>query len=177
MKRNSSTQTICIGGILTTLAILFQSSPVFLPGIGLFLSPFATLPIAMAALTSIYSGIIALFASTFILLLINPQEAVIFLMTTGPLGLVLGASYTKGIVQSVSLAGGTLFLGINILTQVTGIAVFGSMTPSSSIVLATSIFMLFSVLYSIIWVLFLKFFISFLKRTNQFSIFDSHQRE
>lgn len=30
-----------MGGIFTTLTVLFQSAPVFLPAIGLFLSPFS----------------------------------------------------------------------------------------------------------------------------------------
>ncbi|MGE4283883.1 MAG: hypothetical protein AB7G87_09205 [Clostridia bacterium] len=144
---------------------------------GILLSPFATLPIALAAIISVYSGIAALFASAFILLLINPQEAVIFLLTTGPLGLALGANYVKGIIQSVFISGVTLLIGINILTHIVGIAVFGDMTPNSAPILTASIFILFSLLYSGIWLLMLKFFINILKRTNQFSIFDSYRKK
>lgn len=175
MKVHRSAQIVSIGGILTALAVVLQSSPVFLPGIGFILSPFATLPIALAAVTSTYSGIIALFSSAFILLLISPQEAVIFMLTTGPLGLVLGASYFKGIVRSITVAGITLFIGMNVLTHAAGIAVFGDLTPNSSLITTTFIFILFALLYSAIWASLLRFFVNIFKRTRQFSIFGSNR--
>ncbi|AFS77558.1 hypothetical protein Curi_c04830 [Gottschalkia acidurici 9a] len=52
---------ICIGGILTTIAVLFQSAPVFLPAIGLALSPLSTLPIAIAAVSNISLGFTVFF--------------------------------------------------------------------------------------------------------------------
>jgi hypothetical protein len=95
MQSNTPARLVSIGGIFAAFAILLQSSPVFLPGIGLLLSPFASLPIALASAASIYLGIITMLSSASILLLISPQEAVIFLLATGLLGLVLGASYNK----------------------------------------------------------------------------------
>ncbi|MDG5789891.1 hypothetical protein QA612_20760 [Evansella sp. AB-P1] len=47
---------VCYGGILTAIAVIFQASPVFLPVIGLALSPFSTLPIAIAAFLKIICG-------------------------------------------------------------------------------------------------------------------------
>ena len=123
MKINNPAQIVSIGGILTTLAVLFQSLPVFLPGMGLIISPLATLPIALAAVGSTNLGVILLFSSTLILLLISPQEAVIFLFATGLLGLTLGASYNKRIPQSIATATITLFTGINILIHIVGIIV------------------------------------------------------
>lgn len=169
MKTNDFAQIISIGGIFTALAVLFQSSPVFLPGIGLILSPFATLPIALAALVSAYSGILAFLVSGFILLLINPQEAVIFLLTTGPLGLTLGLSYTKGIIPSIGIPGGILFVGIIIMTHIAGISVFGSMVLKSSPIIDALVFILFSVIYSGIWLLILRFILKVLKRASYFN--------
>lgn len=173
MKVNSPARIVAYGGILTALSVLFHSAPVFLPGIGLALSPFATLSIALAAVASTYSGVIAWFASAIILLLISPQEAVIFLLTTGPLGLVLGAGYNKRIVPSAAAAGGTLFVGINLLKHVAGIAVFGSMTPNDSLLTEAFIFLLFAAVYSIIWLFILRLIISLLLKTGQFEIFTS----
>lgn len=176
MKINSSARIVSIGGIFSALAVVFQSSPVFLPGIGLALSPFATLPIALAALASTYSGIIALFASALILLFISPQEAAIFLLTTGPLGFALGASYNKGFLKSLAVTGGVLFIGVNILTHVIGIAAFGDLTPDSSLITAAFIFMLFAPFYSCIWIFILNLFVNLLKRTKQFNIFENRTK-
>lgn len=177
MKINSSAQIVSIGSIFTALAVLFHSSPVFLPGIGLVLSPFATLPIALAAVASTYLGITALFSSAFILLFISPEEAVIFLLATGPLGLALGASYNKAFVQSIAITAGTLFIGINILTYVAGIAAFGGLTPSSSLIITAFIFLLFALFYSAIWVFILRFFVDILKRTRQFRYLNFNKKK
>lgn len=61
MNKMNISSFICVGGILTTLAVIFQSAPVFLPAIGLFLSPLSTLPIAIAAISNIPLGIIVFF--------------------------------------------------------------------------------------------------------------------
>lgn len=177
MKINNPAQIVSIGGILTTLAVLFQSLPVFLPGMGLIISPLATLPIALAAVGSTNLGVISLFSSTLILLLISPQEAVIFLFATGLLGLTLGASYNKRITQSIATATITLFIGINILIHIVGIAAFGDLTPDSSLITEAFIIMLFSLIYSGMWIFILRFFVSIFKKTKHFSIFQSKQKE
>lgn len=61
MKKMTISRFICIGGILTTVAVLFQSAPVFLPAIGLDLSPLSTLPIAIAAVFNISLGFTVFF--------------------------------------------------------------------------------------------------------------------
>ena len=162
MESNTPAKLISIGGIFSAFAILLHSSPVFLPGIGIILSPFASLPIALSAAVSPYLGIITLLTSASILLLISPQEAVIFLLTTGPLGLVLGLNYRKGKMISLAVTGGILFIGINILTSIVGIEAFGDITPHYSLMITESIFILFSFIYSYIWIIAFRFFINFL---------------
>ena len=91
---------ISIGGILTTITVIFQSAPVFLPAIGLLFSPLSTLPIAIAAFYNISLGITVFFSSALILTLVNVQEAIILLFTTGLLGIVIGTLlYRKGIIR------------------------------------------------------------------------------
>lgn len=172
MKAINSASLVSKGGILTALAVLLQSSPVFLPGAGMMLSPFSTLPVALAASMSVYAGILTLLSSAALLLLISPQEAIIFLSATGPLGLALGAFYKKGTISTIAAAGATLFIGINILIHAAGIAAFGGLTPDSSLVFSTLIYLIFSFIYSAFWVLILKLFSRFLKRTGQSSLFN-----
>jgi hypothetical protein len=171
LKRISSPQLICLGGVFVALAVLFHSAPVFLPGFGLLLSPFATLPIALAAIISTYLGITTLFSSAFILLIISPQEAIILLLTTGSLGLALGTGYGKGVFQNLIFSSATLFLGINLLTFIVGIPAFGDSTSNFALFTVIFIYLLFSLAYSVIWMFIVKCFVRLLERTKQFKGF------
>jgi hypothetical protein len=64
LEKKRIVQFVSIGGILTALTVMLQSSPVFLPAIGLALSPFSTIMIAIAAVLNIYLGVAVLFSST-----------------------------------------------------------------------------------------------------------------
>lgn len=167
MKLNHPAQTISTGGILTAIAVLFQSSPIFLPGIGLLLSPLATLPIAMGAIISTGLGVTALYSATLVLLFISPQEAVIFLFTTGLLGIVLGSTHNHRTISSFIYMTLSLFIGINILTHVFSIAVFGDMTPTTSSLFLYLAFIVFSMLYSLIWLVMFRLFLKFIKGTEK----------
>jgi hypothetical protein len=153
---------ISIGGILTTLAVLFQSAPVFLPAIGLALSPFSTLPIALAAYFNISLGISVLFSSVLILVFISLQEALILLFTTGLLGIVLGLLYKKKILISTLYTALTLSAGMIILTYMIGISAFGDFTNAISMPLTLLIYLLFSLIYTSIWNICIKKFIFYL---------------
>ena len=101
MKKINIVRFISIGGILTTIAVIFQSAPIFLPALGMALSPFSTLPIALAAYFNISLGITVLFSSVFILIFVSIEEALILLFTTGLLGIVLGFVYKKNFIVSI----------------------------------------------------------------------------
>lgn len=132
---------ICIGGILTTVAVLFQSAPVFLPAIGLALSPLSTLPIAIAAVSNISLGFTVFFSSALILAIVNAQETIILLFTTGLLGIVIGTLlYRKGIIISILFSSIALSLGMIFLTYIVGISVFIDLTSSLSTPLTFLIF-------------------------------------
>ncbi len=164
MSINKSAQTVSVGGILTALAILFQSAPIFLPVMGLILSPLSTLPITLATMRSRYLGMMVYLSSTLILLLLNPQEAIIFMMTTGLLGLSLGISYNKKIVPSMAISTVTLFIGINLLKNAMGLAVFGGMTPEAAFIIEAAIFALFAFAYSVVWLFLIKLFSHLFKK-------------
>ncbi len=157
MSINKSAQTVSIGGILTSLAILFQSAPIFLPGMGLILSPLATLPIALATIRSSYLGAMVYLSSALVLILVSPQEAAIFMMTTGLLGLSLGISHNKRIVPSIASCTIVLFIGINLLKNVIGLAVFGGLTPEAPFLVEAAVFLLFALVYSLVWVFLVRF--------------------
>jgi hypothetical protein len=89
LKKISAVRFISVGGMLSTIAVIFQSAPVFLPVIGLVFSPLSTVPIALASFYNISLGITVFFSSALILTLVSLQETIIFLFTTGLLGIVI----------------------------------------------------------------------------------------
>lgn len=168
MKKMNLGWFISIGGILTTIAVVFQSAPVFLPIIGMALSPFSTLPIALAAYMNISLGIAVLFSSVLILTFLSLQEAIILIFTTGLLGIVTGLLYQKSLFISIFYSSITLSIGITLLTYVVGISAFGDFISSFSVQLVLIIFIIFSVIYTSIWNIFFKHFIRYLIKINVF---------
>lgn len=159
MKKIDVIRFVCIGGMLTALAILFQAAPVFLPAIGLVLSPLSTLPIAIAATLNILLGFSVLFSSAIILTIISVQEALILLFTTGLLGIVIGAFLNKkGLIISTLYSSLILSLGMTVLTYIVGIPAFVDLSRSLSTPLLLFIFFLFSLIYASIWNIGLKKF-------------------
>lgn len=143
---------VSVGGILTTIAVILQSAPVFLSVIGMILSPFSTLPIALAAHSNISLGIAVYITSAMILTLVSVQEAVILIFTTGLLGIAIGTFlYRKGIFISILFSSILLSLGMILLTFVADISAFGDFTRPIPIPIIILIYILFSIIYSTIW--------------------------
>lgn len=152
MKKMNIGRFICVGGILTTIAVLFQSAPVFLPAIGLALSPLSTLPIAIAAVSNISLGFAVFFSSALILVIVSAQETIILLFTTGLLGIVIGTLlYRKGIIISILFSSIALSLGMISLTYIGGISAFVELASQLSTPLTFLIFFSFSLVYASIW--------------------------
>lgn len=152
MKKNNLVRTITIGGILSTIAVILQSAPVYLPAIGLALSPFSTLPIAIAAHYQISLGVTALISSALLLAFVSVQESVILLFTTGLFGIVMGVLlFRKGILASTLFSGILLSAGMIMLTFVVGIPAFGGFTDSLPATIICLIFFTFSMLYAVLW--------------------------
>lgn len=166
MKTNKI-RFISIGGILTAITVIFQSAPIFLPAIGLLFSPLSTLPIAIASFYNISLGVTVFFSSAFILVLVNVQEAIILLFTTGLLGIALGTFlYRKGLFVSILLSSTTLSIGMISLTYIVGISAFGNLTDLESIPLTILIYTAFSLIYVSIWNVCFRKFINYLIRIN-----------
>jgi len=150
MKTDTPARAICTGGILTALIFLLQSAPVWLPGAGLFLSPFATLPAALAAALSIPLGTVVYIAAAFLLLLFSPQEAAIFLLATGLVGLTTGIALKQETPNRVLIPAAALFFGLLALTRLALIPVFGGATPRS-VWVELLLLIPFSFLYAVLW--------------------------
>ncbi|MBU9711472.1 hypothetical protein [Evansella tamaricis] len=158
---------VSVGGILTAIAVIFQAAPVFLPVIGLGLSPFSTLPIAIAAFLKTSLGF-AVYGSTALLLtFIYIQEAIILIFTTGLLGITIGTFlFRKGIVISVLFSSIVLSLGMFLLTHFVGITLLGDFTNFGSILFTFFSFFLFSLIYTSIWNLFVRKLIQLSTQTD-----------
>ena len=134
------------------MTVMLQAAPVFLPAIGLVLSPFSTLPIVLATYFHFSLGVAALVSSSLLLMIISAQEAVILLFTTGILGVAIGALLAqKGVVMASFIAGVVLTAGILALTYLIQIPLFLEVANSFSIFLAILVFYIFSFAYSLIW--------------------------
>lgn len=157
LKRIKIVKLISIGGLLTSLAVMFQSAPIFIPLIGLALSPFSTLPIAIAAAVDRLLGITVLCSSALILIIVNPQEAIILIFTTGLLGIVLGSLvYRKGALISILSSAISLSLGMIILTYIAAVPAFVEFTETIKLPIAIGIFIIFSLVYVSVWFLCLR---------------------
>ncbi len=163
MRKMNIGRFICTGGILTAITVLFQSAPVFLPAIGLVLSPLSTLPIGIAAVCNISLCFTVYFSSALLLIIVSAQETIILLFTTGLLGIVMGILlYRKGIVISIILSSVALSLGMIFLTYVVGISSFADVAGKLSAPLTLLIFFSFSLVYTAIWNICFKKFMNYL---------------
>lgn len=169
MKKMSVGKLISIGGILTTVTVLFQSAPLILPMFGMALSPFSTLPIAIAAVINVSLGLTVFFSSTLILILFSVQETLILCFTTGLLGVVMGALlYRKGILISIFLSSIALTFGIIFLTYIVRFLAFVEFASSFSVTLTLIIFLIFSVVYTSICNVCFRKFMNYLMKIKEF---------
>lgn len=165
MQKLNTSRFICIGAILVALTVIFQSAPVFLPSIGLALSPFSTLPIAIAAVINISLGFLVFFASVLILVIVSVEETIILLFTTGVLGIVIGTLlYRKGIKISILVSSVALSLGMICLTYIIGISAFVDLTRLISTPIIFLAYFSFSFIYACIWNICFKKFMNYLSK-------------
>lgn len=152
MKKMKLVRFIGLGGIFTAITVLLQSAPVFLPVIGMALSPFSTLPVALAAVINTYLGTGVLLSSAIILIAVSIQEASILLFATGIFGVVMGALiFRKGILAAIIFSSLSLSAGMMILTYLVAVPGFVELADSLPFTSILFIFLLFSFIYASIW--------------------------
>ncbi len=163
-KKLSKAYVICRGGILTGITALFQSAPVLLPAIGMALSPLSSLPVLLAAVIDIPMGIVVLLSSAIIIFMVSPQEAIIFILTTGPLGFAIGCLlYRKGWILTLLLSSVCLFTGTVVLTYIVDIPALGDLSKSFSLSIVL-FYLIFAFIYSSLWTFCTRKLISMLRK-------------
>ena len=85
----SNTLKLVLGSVLGAMAALLQAAGLF-AGIGYLFSMLATGPTVLATILSIRIGLITYILTTLLLVIIQPTEVLVFLFTTGLLGVGLG---------------------------------------------------------------------------------------
>jgi hypothetical protein len=148
----SKTIRLIVGALLGSIAVIFQSAGVF-TGIGFVFSMMSTGPLVLASLLSLRIGVMTYFVTIFLLAMFQPSELVVFLFTTGLLGLSLGfgLKYLKKSIFIIPFAALCLTLGISILLYGFKFPILGPSVTShfnSLVILGT---FAFSLLYSWIW--------------------------
>lgn len=151
-RERFSSKWVTATGLLAGSAALLQLAPVFLPVIGLALSPLSSLPLIISVLL-FADGAVATFLTTVALLfVINAEEAVIFLFTTGPLGLAAALTAIPGLSlwRKLLLPTALLTCGILLLVFLVGLPGLTSLCSTFNAMALLSI-ITFSCLYSLLF--------------------------
>lgn len=151
--------------MLATLSAILQSSGGWIPIAGLLISPFSTLPILVAVVLSYRYGLFTYFLAALLLFLLEPSEFFILPFTTGLLGVSLAVSYRvlKCRLLIILLNGFVLCMGICIPLYLLKFPVFGPMTTFGFRLDIWLGILIFSTVYSWIWVEFGLFFLRKIK--------------
>lgn len=140
---------LVITALMSALATMFQAAGNLIPGIGLLISPFATLPIFFAIFYSIREGILSYILTFSLLFIIQPGELIIFPFTTGLLGIALGVSFLqfKRRIWIVSFSAVCLLIGIMIVLDIFRFPVLGPTVHTTMDIKVISLIFILSFLY------------------------------
>jgi membrane-associated HD superfamily phosphohydrolase len=153
-KTTSISKRMTVTALLAALAVILQSAGGFIPVIGLFISPFATAPMILSTVLSARFGFLGYILTAFLLFIIQPSEVLIFTCTTGLLGIGIGFAYHICQKRLTLIMTGAIVLlsGILIVLFIFQFPILGpAIDPSTSIQWLLPL-ILFSCLYSWIWV-------------------------
>ncbi|APH04858.1 hypothetical protein [Bacillus weihaiensis] len=145
------------------LSCLLQLCGNFIPLFGLFIGPFAALPILVASLISLSSVFYTYFLSFLLLVIIQPTELFTFPFTTGLLGIcyALGVKWLKRRLFIVLCSSGCLLSGVMFLLSLFQVPILGAMSFSAISLMGWLTIVLFFTTYS--WVFFDICLVLFLK--------------
>lgn len=140
------------GSLLGEFAAILQSAGLF-GGIGYVFSIMATGPKVLATVISARIGFLTYVVTAMLLIFLQPSEVLVFLFTTGLLGVSLGVGFklvkkqpAVGIIGGLSLASGILALLYLFHFPVLGPSVSNKVSGSLTVAV-----ILFSLLYSFFW--------------------------
>ncbi|MEF3306779.1 hypothetical protein [Paenibacillus sp. GYB003] len=147
------TKRLVTVALLGALAALLQSAGGLLPGPGFLISPFATAPMVLATVMSIRSGLSSYMLAIVLLLIIQPGELIVFPFTTGLLGLALGYGILRfgNRAKVVTFAALALAAGIALLVYGLRFPILGPSVSTNFRISVIVYIVLFSWIYSAIW--------------------------
>ena len=143
---------IAYGALLASLATILQSAGM-LGGLGFVVSALSTLPILIATLISLQLGFLTYAVALVMIAIIQPSELFAFPFTTGLLGLSMGLAfrYFKSGFLIAAFSGISLTLGILFILLVIQFPILGPSATSGAELNLIIMIVLFSILYSWIW--------------------------
>ncbi len=152
-KNDTSVRKLVICSLLASLTALLQISAALFPGPGHVLSAFCTLPIALAAFIGPSTGVMSIFVSTWLTLIIQPAELPILTLTTAPLGLVIGSGlhYSAKPLTVILIGTASLTAGMSLLTFGLGLPAFGPFLANKDFVPLILFYTGFAFIYSAAW--------------------------
>ncbi|MBM7602864.1 hypothetical protein JOC75_000834 [Metabacillus crassostreae] len=167
LKERSYLKTFKYGGMTGILGAVCCAFGM-LGGIGFVISALATLPLILATLMSITTGVFSYFITFILLCVLQPSEAYVYLLTQGILGLGMGIGFQvfKKSISTILFSGFFLFLGILFILGVTKFTVLGPDVGTNLSWNISAMILLFSIVYSAIWVVGVTTFL------NKFSNFN-----
>ncbi len=167
----SKTQRLVISALLSAIAVILQAAGA-LGGPGFALSALVTLPIALATILAVPTGIMAYITTLCLLFVLQPSEIIVFPFTTGLLGIGIGFAFRflNKRVLVIAFAAFSLTVGVFLLLYIFKFPILGpSVSDDFNISMAGAIYA-FALLYSWLWVevsmIFLKLLGKVLKKSN-----------
>ena len=153
-NKHSKTRQLVLGALFASLAAVLQAAGGFLPGIGYFISPFATAPILFCTMLSFPVGLMSFFLSNLLLLVLQPSELFVFPFTTGLLGFGTGAAFYFFKKRISIIGSGAILLTLGIISLLYGFSfpVLGPAVSATFSVLVMGGIFLFAFIYNWIWV-------------------------
>lgn len=147
------TKKLVVSALLSAIAAIMQSAGA-LGGPGFAVSALVTLPISIAAIYAIYSGVMAYTATLGLLIFLQPSEIIVFPFTTGLLGLSIGIAFRffKKRAAVIAFAALSLTIGICILLYGLNFPVLGPSVSSQFHLTTLPAIYAFSFFYSWLWV-------------------------
>lgn len=92
-NRRSFAFNMVTAALMALLASILQAAGGIIPGIGMLISPFSTVPIIISLLISQSYGLLSYLLTLFLLLFIQPSELIIFPFTTGAMAIGIGFGF------------------------------------------------------------------------------------
>lgn len=146
-------QNLTLGAVLVSITVIIQASSLYLPVVGISLSALSTLPVALASYYNGVTGILTFLAAGVLMLFWNVPQAVIFLFTSGLLGVILGIllRWRSKLITVVVIPALFLSIGVFLAGSLLGIPIFPWLSGLEKIFLFP-VMVLFCTVYTSVWV-------------------------